>query len=178
MCFCPRDSICILLIKKRNIHLLFWPWTTGDVWKQVYLILNAVSALGIEAYVVALLAWLLLIAILGYFVHVLDNVIDTVYVCYAIDRDKGEVCKQKVHEVYVHLPISRNDRPHAHRTQSIVWYWMLSFSLVWPLVAVVQHVNSWYFISVYFCIIEFDCWINLFLYPTQLFFFWCQLTVE
>lgn len=88
--------------------------------KQVYLILNAVSALGIEAYVVALLAWLLLIAILGYFVHVLDNVIDTVYVCYAIDRDKGEVCKQEVHEVYVRLPISRNDRPHAHRTQSIV----------------------------------------------------------
>lgn len=86
----------------------------------VYLILNAVSALGIEAYIVALLAWLLLIAILGYFVHVLDNVIDTVYVCYAIDRDKGEVCKQEVHEVYVNLPISRNYRPHAHRTQSIV----------------------------------------------------------
>ncbi|XXG86183.1 hypothetical protein AAC387_Pa11g1125 [Persea americana] len=60
----------------------------------VYLILNAVSALGIEAYVVALLAWLLLIAILGYFVHVLDNVIDTVYVCYAIDRDKGENLKE------------------------------------------------------------------------------------
>lgn len=124
--FCPRDTICILLIKKRNINLLFWPRTTGDVWKQVYLILNAVSALGIEVYVVALLAWLLLIAILGYFVHVLDNVIDTVYVCYAIDRDKGEVCKQEVHEVYVHLPISRNDRAHSHRTQSIVWYWMLS----------------------------------------------------
>ena len=48
--------------------------------------------------------------VLGYFVLVLDNVIDTIYVCYAIDRDKGEVCKQEVHEVYVDLPVSRNHR--------------------------------------------------------------------
>ncbi|XP_058090897.1 uncharacterized protein LOC131237230 [Magnolia sinica] len=84
-------------------------------------ILKAVSSLGVEAYFVAVLAWMLLLAALGYFVHVLENVIDTVYVCYAIDRDKGEVCKQEVHEVYVHLPISRNDRlSHALRTPLIV----------------------------------------------------------
>lgn len=87
----------------------------------VYAILKAVSALGVEAYFVAIITWLLLIIILGYFVHVLDNVIDTVYVCYAIDRDKGEVCKQEVHEVYVLLPISRNDRhSHVRRTPMIV----------------------------------------------------------
>ncbi|XAR59827.1 hypothetical protein NMG60_11015808 [Bertholletia excelsa] len=74
-------------------------------------IVNAVSDLGADSYFVAAMAWLLLIVVLGYFVHVLDNVIDTVYVCYAIDRDRGEVCKQTVHEVYVHLPISRNHRP-------------------------------------------------------------------
>ncbi|KAF8108312.1 hypothetical protein N665_0111s0025 [Sinapis alba] len=35
---------------------------------------------------------------------------DTTYVCYAIDREKGDVCEQEVHEVYVHLPISRSTR--------------------------------------------------------------------
>ncbi|XP_057494928.1 uncharacterized protein LOC130780016 [Actinidia eriantha] len=73
-------------------------------------ILNGVSNLGVDSYFVAAMAWVLLLVVLGYFVHVLDNVIDTVYVCYAIDRDRGEVCKQEVHEVYVHLPISRNHR--------------------------------------------------------------------
>ncbi|KAK2972724.1 hypothetical protein RJ640_029181 [Escallonia rubra] len=76
----------------------------------VCVILKAASHLGVDSYFVAVMAWVLLIVVLGYFVHVLDNVIDTVYVCYAIDKDKGEVYKQEVHEVYVHLPISRNNR--------------------------------------------------------------------
>ena len=83
-------------------------------------ILKAVSNPGDDAYFVAVLAWVLLILVLGFFVHVLDNVIDTVYVCYAIDRDKGEVCKQEVHEVYVSLPIRRNHRPSlANRTLGV-----------------------------------------------------------
>ncbi|XP_022985693.1 protein PNS1-like [Cucurbita maxima] len=73
-------------------------------------ILQAVSHLGVKTYLVAVAAWLLLIVVLTFFIHVLDNVIETVYVCYAIDRDRGAVCKQDVHEVYVHLPISRNHR--------------------------------------------------------------------
>lgn len=77
---------------------------------QVCAILHGVSNLGVNAYIVAVLAWVLLIIVLGFFVHVLDNVIDTVDICYAIDRDRGEVYKQEVHEVYVHLPISRNSR--------------------------------------------------------------------
>ncbi|GMH02973.1 hypothetical protein Nepgr_004812 [Nepenthes gracilis] len=73
-------------------------------------ILNGATDLGVDVYYVAALAWLLLMVVLGFLVHVLDNVIDTVYVCYAIDRDRGEVCKTDVHEVYVHLPISRSQR--------------------------------------------------------------------
>uniref|UniRef100_A0A1J3GLL0 Choline transporter-like protein n=1 Tax=Noccaea caerulescens TaxID=107243 RepID=A0A1J3GLL0_NOCCA len=73
-------------------------------------VLRGVSNLGKESYLVAVVAWLVLIVILAFLVHVLDNVIDTIYVCYAIDRDKGDVCKQEVHEVYVHLPISRSTR--------------------------------------------------------------------
>lgn len=75
-------------------------------------ILKGASNLGADSYAVASLAWVLLILVLGFFVHVLDNVIDTVYICYAIDKDRGEVYKQEVHEVYVNLPISRNQRFH------------------------------------------------------------------
>ena len=88
---------------------------------QVCLIVRAVGHLGVEAYFVAAMAWLLLLVVLGFFVNVLDNVIDTVYVCYAIDRDKGDVCKQEVHEVYVHLPISRSQRSaFSARTPMVV----------------------------------------------------------
>ncbi|CDO96928.1 unnamed protein product [Coffea canephora] len=87
----------------------------------VCLIVRAVGHLGVEAYFVAAMAWLLLLVVLGFFVNVLDNVIDTVYVCYAIDRDKGDVCKQEVHEVYVHLPISRSQRSaFSARTPMVV----------------------------------------------------------
>ncbi|KAK8567972.1 hypothetical protein V6N13_105914 [Hibiscus sabdariffa] len=74
-------------------------------------ILKGVSDLGDNAYIVAILAWVLLLVVLGFFVHVLDNVIDTVYICYGIDRDRGEVYKQEVHDVCVHLPISRSSFP-------------------------------------------------------------------
>ncbi|KAB2045834.1 hypothetical protein ES319_D01G189700v1 [Gossypium barbadense] len=73
-------------------------------------ILKGVSDLGVNMYTVAALAWVLLILVLGFFVHVLDNVIDTVYICYAIDKDRGEVYKHEVHDVYFQLPISRNSR--------------------------------------------------------------------
>ncbi|XAR72709.1 hypothetical protein NMG60_11019441 [Bertholletia excelsa] len=55
----------------------------------VCVILNVISNLGVDSYSVAAMAWMLLLLVFGYFVHVLDNVIDTVYVCYAIDRDGG-----------------------------------------------------------------------------------------
>lgn len=80
-------------------------------------IVNGVTSLGADSYLVAAMAWLLLLVILGFFIHVLDNVIDTVYICYAIDRDRGDVCKTDVHEVYVHLPISRSQKsPLISRT--------------------------------------------------------------
>ncbi|KAK7341376.1 hypothetical protein VNO80_24304 [Phaseolus coccineus] len=83
-------------------------------------ILKAGTNLGTDSYFVAAMAWVLLIVVLGYLVHVLDNVIETIYVCYAIDRDRGEVCKQDVHEVYVHLPISRSLRqPITTRTLGV-----------------------------------------------------------
>lgn len=87
----------------------------------VCVIVKAVVHLGTAAYFVAVAAWLLLMVVLGLFVHVLDNVIETVYVCYGIDRDKGDVCKQEVHEVYTHLPISRSHgSAFSSRTPDVV----------------------------------------------------------
>ncbi|KAI3812152.1 hypothetical protein L1987_16858 [Smallanthus sonchifolius] len=77
----------------------------------VCVILKAATDLGVDSYFVAVVAFVVVLVILGFLVHVLDNVIDTVYICYAVDRDKGEVCKADVHEIYVHLPISRNHNP-------------------------------------------------------------------
>jgi hypothetical protein len=74
----------------------------------VYVILRALSDLGTELYLIAALAWVLLMMILCYFIHVLDNVIDAVYICYAIDRDQGDVSKDLIHQVYVQLPKNRN----------------------------------------------------------------------
>ncbi|KAK3017097.1 hypothetical protein RJ639_007671 [Escallonia herrerae] len=65
---------------------------------KVCVVLKAASDLGVDSYFVVVMAWVLLIVALGYFVHVLDNVIDTIYVYYAIDKDKVEVYKQEVHE--------------------------------------------------------------------------------
>ncbi|KAL0920469.1 hypothetical protein M5K25_009608 [Dendrobium thyrsiflorum] len=76
----------------------------------VFAILKAINDLGTETYYIAVLAWVLLMIVLGYFIHVLENVIDTIYICYAIDRDKAEVSKQDIHEVFVLLPLSRNHR--------------------------------------------------------------------
>lgn len=86
---------------------------------QACAILKAIDSLGVDAYFLAVLAWALLMVVLGYFILVLDNVIDTVYICYAIDRDRGDVCKQDVHEVYVHLPISRNSRSAAVASRTL-----------------------------------------------------------
>lgn len=59
--------------------------------------------------------------VLGFFVHVFENVIHTIYICYAIDKDGGEVCKQDVHEVYVQLHITRNCAyPLVARTRLVV----------------------------------------------------------
>lgn len=54
---------------------------------QACVILKAVTNLGTDSYFVAAMAWVVLIVVLGFLVHVLDNVIDTIYVCYAIDRE-------------------------------------------------------------------------------------------
>lgn len=41
---------------------------------------------------------------LGLTIHVLSHVVNTVYICYAMDKDVGAVTKPEVHDVYMLLP--------------------------------------------------------------------------
>ena len=75
---------------------------------QVWVILEDATSLGRDAYYVTSFVWLVLFLILGFFVRILDNVIDTVY-CYGIDKDRGSISKSEVHHVYGFLPLSRNE---------------------------------------------------------------------
>ncbi|KAG9136916.1 hypothetical protein Leryth_019998 [Lithospermum erythrorhizon] len=120
--YCSSARMTYELLKRNLLSVVFVETVSARVlaliifvFSTIYaivvcIILKTVIDLGDDAYIVAVTAWLLLMVVFGYFVLVLDSVIDTVYVCYAIDRDRGEVCKQEVHEVYGHLPISRSDR--------------------------------------------------------------------
>ncbi|KZV41104.1 choline transporter-like protein 3-like [Dorcoceras hygrometricum] len=121
--YCKAARLTYELLKRNLLSAVFVETVSTRILAGIILVLSAIYTivvcailkagihLGDDAYFVAVMAWILLIVILGYFVHILDNVIDTVYVCYAIDRDRGEVSKQDVHDVYVHLPISRSHRP-------------------------------------------------------------------
>ncbi|KAG8368103.1 hypothetical protein BUALT_Bualt15G0010400 [Buddleja alternifolia] len=120
--YCSAARMTYELLRRNLLSAVFVEAVSTRILAGITLVLSAIYAivvcvilkagihLGNDSYFVALMAWVLLIIVLGFFVHVLDNVIDTVYVCYAVDRDRGEVYKQDVHEVYVHLPISRSHR--------------------------------------------------------------------
>lgn len=118
--YCSSSKMTYELLKRNLLSAVFVETVSTRILAGIIFVLSAIYAiavcailhaatnLGVCSYFVAAMGWVVLIVVMGFFVHVLDNVIDTVYVCYAIDRDRGEVCKQEVHEVYVHLPISRN----------------------------------------------------------------------
>ncbi|KAJ9189586.1 hypothetical protein P3X46_000860 [Hevea brasiliensis] len=128
--YCISARMTYELLKRNLLSAVFVETVSSRLLAGIAFVLSAIYAivvcailkgainLGVDSYLVSFLAWMLLIVVLGFFVRVLDNVIDTIYVCYAIDRDRGEVYKQDVHEVYIHLPISRNHRslivPRTH----------------------------------------------------------------
>ncbi|CAN1771232.1 Choline transporter-like protein 3 [Linum perenne] len=131
--YCTSARMAYELLKRNLLSAVFVEVISTRILGGITFVISAVYAivvcailkgatnLGADSYYVAILAWVVLIVVLGFFVHVLDNVIDTIYMCYAIDRDRGEVYKSDVHEVYVHLPISRNNRPSlGPRTSAVV----------------------------------------------------------
>ncbi|KAK4759809.1 hypothetical protein SAY87_022940 [Trapa incisa] len=118
--YCTSARMTYQLLKRNLLSAVFVEVVSTRLLGGIVFVISAVYAvatwgilkgatdLGVYSYFLALLAWGVLMLVLGFFIHVLDNVIDTIYICYAIDRDGGEVCKQDVHEVYVQLPISGN----------------------------------------------------------------------
>ena len=63
------------------------------------------------AYYITFFAWLLLFIIFILFNEVVDNIVDTVYICYAMDKDSGAVSQVEVHDIYLMLPVSRDQPP-------------------------------------------------------------------
>lgn len=106
-----RNLLSAVVVETISSRLLFGVMFVVTVIYAIVVcaILKAATSLGGDAYFVAVVAWALLFLILYYFVHVLDNVIDTIYICYAMDKDTGDVSRSEVHDVYVRLPVSRND---------------------------------------------------------------------
>ncbi|KAJ7534453.1 hypothetical protein O6H91_13G095500 [Diphasiastrum complanatum] len=74
----------------------------------VFALLHAFANIGTQSYTVSLIAWVLVLFVLVLLIGVLNAVIDTVYICYSMDKDQGTVSKSQVHDVYVLLPLSPN----------------------------------------------------------------------
>ncbi|XP_057815205.2 uncharacterized protein LOC131028855 [Cryptomeria japonica] len=106
-----RNLLSVVVVETISTRLLFGIFLVVSLAYAIMVwgVLKAATSLGRDAYLVTGFAWLLLFMVLGYFVHVLDNVIDAVYICYTADKDRGRVSKPDVHSVYVLLPVSRND---------------------------------------------------------------------
>ncbi|GAB2267888.1 hypothetical protein Dimus_002864 [Dionaea muscipula] len=118
--YCTSSRMSYELLKRNLLSAAFVETISSRLLVSVILVVsalyaivvcaiaNAATDLGVYVYFLGLSAWLLLLVVLGYFAHVLDNVINSIYICYAIDMDRGDVSKPEVHEVYAHLPLSRS----------------------------------------------------------------------
>ncbi|XP_047328710.1 CTL-like protein DDB_G0274487 [Impatiens glandulifera] len=107
-----RNLLCTAFVETVSTRLL-----SGiiSVFSAAYAILvcavaYGVSDLGAGSYIIGAMSWVLLMVVMVYVVGVIDDVIDTIYVCYAIDRDRGDVCRPEIHQVYAQLPIYRSYR--------------------------------------------------------------------
>ena len=64
-----------------------------------------------EAALLAVLCFLMSAVVLAFFSSVLLNVIDAVFLCYALDLDTQSVTKQEVHEVFSQVSSSFTQPP-------------------------------------------------------------------
>lgn len=121
--YCPSAKMTYELLKRNLLCTAFVETVSTrllsgiiSVFSAAYAILicaiaYGVSDLGANSYLIGAISWALLMVVMVYVVAVINNVIDTIYVCYAIDRDRGDVCRAEIHQVYVQLPIYRSYRP-------------------------------------------------------------------
>ena len=60
-----------------------------------------------EAIILGLLAFFMALVVLSFFGSVLLNIVDAVFVCYALDRDTQTVSRPEVHEVFSQVSCSQ-----------------------------------------------------------------------
>lgn len=79
-------------------------WVLWILW-QLYGVLSLSTNLTRDQRLItAILSWLIVISVLILFVRVLSNIVDTVYICYAMDKDQGVASKPEIHNVLAELP--------------------------------------------------------------------------
>ncbi|XP_002988927.2 CTL-like protein DDB_G0288717 [Selaginella moellendorffii] len=76
----------------------------------VWGILLGTTSLDSGIYIVTVLSGALLLLILSIYIAIMNIIVDTVYICYAMDKDRGVVSKPEAHDVYVLLPVSQDER--------------------------------------------------------------------
>ena len=63
-----------------------------------------------EAIILGLLAFFMALVVLSFFGSVLLNIVDAVFVCYALDRDTQTVSHPEVHEVFSQVRVMQDFR--------------------------------------------------------------------
>lgn len=118
---CNSALMTFNLLKRNFLSTLVVEAVTGRLLAQAVIVCSAVYGLlvwaalwlfvndGKNMWFIALVAFFVLLLLLVYCSQVLQDVIDTVYICYAMDKDYNKVSKPDVHEVYVLLPASKDD---------------------------------------------------------------------
>ncbi|KAG0567489.1 hypothetical protein M758_7G139600 [Ceratodon purpureus] len=122
--FCASASMTYDLLRRNMLSTVLVEVISDRLLSMVTFVLTVAYALLVygvlslstslakdQRLIVSALSWLILFLVLVLFVRVLSNIIDTVYICYAMDKDHGVASKPEVHDVLVLLPASREDNP-------------------------------------------------------------------
>lgn len=127
--FCNSASMTYNLLKRNLLSTVLVEIISDRLLAMVTFVLTLVYALLIygvlslstslakdQKLIAAVLSWLIVFLVLVLFVRVLSNIIDTVYICYAMDKDQGVVSKSEVHDVLVLLPASQEENPSDRKS--------------------------------------------------------------
>ncbi|KAG6541686.1 hypothetical protein Mapa_016951 [Marchantia paleacea] len=119
--FCASAFMTYDLLTRNFLSTVMVETIAGRLMGQTAFVVSAVYGLlvygvlsifvdgGKAMWGVSLFAFVLLFLVLFFFMQVLNNIVDTVYICYAMDKDHDVVSKTEVHDVLVMLPPSKGD---------------------------------------------------------------------
>ncbi|BBM96897.1 hypothetical protein MPTK1_1g01410 [Marchantia polymorpha subsp. ruderalis] len=114
--FCASALMTYDLLRRNFLSTIVVETIAGRLLSQTAFVISAIYGLlvygvlsifvdgGKAMWAVSLFAFILLFLVLFFFMQVLNNIVDTVYICYAMDKDHNLVSKTEVHDVLVLLP--------------------------------------------------------------------------